>query len=79
MLAAGLKITINSDDPGYMQSVYMTESLAKAQAAADLTPEEVIQISRNAFEAAWISDAERETYLAALQDFAQTYRVGVPA
>ena len=79
MLAAGLKITINSDDPGYMQSVYMTESLAKAQAAADLTPEELIQISRNAFEAAWISDAERETYLAALQDFAQTYRVAGPA
>ncbi|MBS1071901.1 adenosine deaminase [Gluconobacter cerinus] len=75
MLAAGLKITINSDDPGYMQSVYMTESFAKAQSAADLTRHELIQISRNAFQAAWISDDERALYLDALETFARNHRV----
>ena len=51
MLAAGLKITINSDGPGYMQNVHMTENLAKAQSAADLLPKELVQIHRSAFEA----------------------------
>lgn len=75
MLAAGLKITINSDDPGYMQSVYMTESFHKAQQAANLTRDELIGISRNAFNAAWIPQTERAGYLDTLNRFAATHRL----
>jgi len=77
MMAAGLKITFNSDDPGYMRSVYMTESFAMAQEAAALTPEELVRISRNAFEAAWIPEGERLGYLDALEGFARRHGVTV--
>ena len=70
MLDAGLRITINSDDPGYMNSAYMTECLRSAQETADLTRAELLAISRNAFASAWISDAERSHYLEALDRFA---------
>ncbi|MCE2574429.1 adenosine deaminase [Komagataeibacter sp. FNDCR2] len=69
LLDAGMTITINSDDPGYMHSVYMTEALKLARDGADLTAQEVVTLSRNAFNAAWIGEEERRTYLSRLDDF----------
>ncbi|MBL7232189.1 adenosine deaminase [Komagataeibacter oboediens] len=71
LLDAGLTITINSDDPGYMQGVYMTEAMKMARDGAHLTPDELLTISRNAFNAAWIGEEERQTYLDRLDDFAR--------
>ncbi|GCE79888.1 adenosine deaminase [Komagataeibacter oboediens] len=71
LLDAGLTITINSDDPGYMQGVYMTEAMKMARDGAHLTPDELLTISRNAFNAAWIGEEERRTYLDRLDDFAR--------
>ena len=69
MLDAGLKVTINSDDPAYFPG-YMTENFVVAQRDAGLTKAELVQISRNAFEAAWLSDAERASYLERLDAYA---------
>lgn len=77
LLDAGLTITINSDDPGYMQSVYMNEAMKMARDGAALTPEELVTISRNAFNAAWIGAEERRAYLDRLDTFAR--REGVAA
>ncbi|GAO00059.1 deaminase [Komagataeibacter xylinus NBRC 13693] len=71
LLDAGLTITINSDDPGYMQGVYMTEAMKMARDGAHLTPDELLTISRNAFNAAWIGEEERRAYLDRLDDFAR--------
>ncbi|GBR32429.1 adenosine deaminase [Komagataeibacter oboediens] len=71
LLDAGLTITINSDDPGYMQGVYMTEAMKMARDGAHLTPDELLTISRNAFNAAWIGKEERRAYLDRLDDFAR--------
>jgi adenosine deaminase len=70
MIDRGLKVTLNSDDPAYMGGRYISESIALAASEAPLTEAELVQISRNAFEAAWIGDAERAHYLAALDAFA---------
>lgn len=69
MLDRGLKVTINSDDPAYFPG-YMTENLVVVQEEADLTRDELVQLSRNAFEAAWLTDAERAPFLKHLDDYA---------
>jgi adenosine deaminase len=70
MLDHGLKATINSDDPAYMGGAYIGESMVKAQADSRLTRAELVALSRNAFQAAWIGEAERARYLARLDAFA---------
>ena len=52
MLARGLKVTINSDDPAYFGGYVNENYIAVAEALA-LTREELEQIARNSFEAAF--------------------------
>lgn len=73
MLDTGLKVTINSDDPAYMHCFYITENFNLAQKGASLTKKELVQICRNSFEAAWISEEKRNHYLEALNSFASAY------
>ncbi len=66
-LELGLNVTLNTDDPAYMRSYYMSEVLANTQQAAGLTREQVAQLARNAFRSAWIGQDEQDGYLAALE------------
>jgi adenosine deaminase len=68
MLDRGLRVTINSDDPAYFPG-YMLENFVVAQQEAGLSEEELVQISRNAFEASWLSDAERAPFLEHLDTY----------
>ena len=65
LLRAGVRVTINSDDPSYFDG-YMTKNFAATQAALGLTAGEVYVVARNGFLAAFLSDAERGRHLAAL-------------
>ncbi|MDI1297038.1 MAG: adenosine deaminase, partial [bacterium] len=76
MLDNGLNLSINSDDPAYMGSEYITDVLIKAQAQSGLTKAELVQIERNGFTSAWISPARRDRLLARLDAFARTWGVG---
>lgn len=69
MLDQGMRATVNSDDPAYFPG-YVAENLAAAQGAVGLTREEVVQLERNAFTAAWLTDDERAPYLASLEAYA---------
>jgi adenosine deaminase len=53
-----------------MGGAYIGESMVKAQADSRLTRAELVALSRNAFQAAWIGEAERARYLARLDAFA---------
>ena len=66
-LELGLNVTLNTDDPAYMRSYYMSEVLANTQQAAELSREQVAQLARNAFRSAWIGQDEQDGYLAALE------------
>jgi adenosine deaminase len=72
MLDAGLKVTVNSDDPAYFRSNYIAEALAIAQGDASLTKQELITISRTGFDISWIGAAQRRRYLDALDRFTRT-------
>ncbi len=69
MLKAGLKPTINSDDPSYFGG-YMNENYLQITKALNLTKNDIIELAKNAFEAAFISDTQRENYLEELEQYA---------
>jgi adenosine deaminase len=61
LLRAGLKVTMNSDDPAYFGG-YMTDNYVATQEAVGLTRGEVRTIARNGVDAAFVS-AERRAEL----------------
>jgi len=69
LLRRGVRITVNSDDPAYFGG-YLTENLQALAGATDLTAAEFVQLQRNAFEIAWISDERRAELLAELDAYA---------
>lgn len=68
MLRAGLKATINSDDPAYFGG-YMNENFLQLAEAVELTKAEVAVLARNGFEAAFISDIEKKQLLYKLDTY----------
>jgi adenosine deaminase len=57
---------VNSDDPAYFRA-YMNENLRALHEEGDLNRTEIVQLVRNGFEAAWLDDARRKTYLERLR------------
>lgn len=62
LLAEGLCVTVNSDDPSYFGG-YMNDNFVVIQAALDLKNEELKQLAINSFEASFISEAEKEYWI----------------
>jgi adenine deaminase len=62
MLHRGLCVTVNSDDPAYFGG-YIAENFAAAQQALQLTASDIYQLARNAIQAAFLSDAEKQVLL----------------
>ena len=61
MLRDGLCVTINSDDPAYFGGYMNTNFIATAD-ALDLSKEELGQLARNSFEAAFVSDEQKQIW-----------------
>jgi len=69
MLASGLCVTVNSDDPAYFGG-YIEENFLALHQAHSLTAEDVVKLARNAFKASFLDPAKRKNYLKELDDFA---------
>jgi adenosine deaminase len=69
LLRAGVKVTVNSDDPAYFQT-YITENYLALAAQAGLGKDEVVQLAANSFQVAWLTDHARQGYLAELAAYA---------
>lgn len=63
LLDAGLCVTVNSDDPSYFGG-YVNENYLACQQALGLSREELAQLARNSFEAAFIGEPRRDGALA---------------
>jgi adenine deaminase len=70
MYDLGLKVTLNTDDPGLFVSGTMGTMLPPVAATGAFTPQDMMQFMRNAFEGAWLPAAERSRYVAELDAFA---------
>jgi adenosine deaminase len=68
MMAAGLHVTINSDDPAYFGG-YVTENLLACCQALDLTIPEIVQLVRNGIDAAFITPDRRDDLIVQLERY----------
>ena len=70
MLANGLRVTINSDDPAYFGG-YLNKNYNETQKALNLTREEIITLAKNSFEGSFLSDAEKRKQISAIEVYAR--------
>jgi adenosine deaminase len=68
LLDAGVRATVNSDDPAYFPG-YVNENLVALQEAVHLGRDELVQLARNSFTVSWLEQEDRESYLDALQEY----------
>lgn len=73
MLARGLKVTINSDDPAYFGG-YVNDNFVACVDALGLTAQEVVKLARNSIEASWLDSARRDVLLAEIDDVYRDWR-----
>jgi adenosine deaminase len=69
MIDNELSISINSDDPAYMGGNYISESFSIASKDSALTKHEMLSITRNAIDGAWIDDASQSRLRSKLAEF----------
>ena len=72
MLQAGLRATVNSDDPAYFGG-YMTENYMAVATALDLSREEVVTLGRNAYLGSFLDVPDRDSALAAFERFVEAH------
>jgi adenosine deaminase len=63
MLEAGIKVTINSDDPAYFGG-YLNENYAAVSDILGNDLELLAQLARNSFSASFIEDTQRDCLIA---------------
>jgi adenosine deaminase len=68
MLALGMRVTVNSDDPAYFRA-YLNENLRALYEEGQLTKHELAQLVRNSFVVAWLTADRREAYLQRLERY----------
>ncbi len=68
MMAQGLHVTVNSDDPPYFGG-YVTENLLACRDALGLSLEEIVLLVRNGLEAAFVTREERQILLRQLDTY----------
>lgn len=69
LLDAGVRVTVNSDDPAYFNA-YVTENLLTVQRELNLTRQQMITLQRNAIEASWAPPTVRRRILDELAELA---------
>lgn len=76
MLEAGLRVTMNSDDPAYFGG-YVVENFLAVHQALGLTANEVTKLAKNSFLSSFIDAAEKERFIAEIDAIFEkgSYRV----
>ena len=70
---AGVKVTINSDDPAYFGG-YLHENYVQTARALHLSERELADIAANSFHGAFLTDAEKAGYLARIDAYLDRHR-----
>jgi adenosine deaminase len=68
MIEKGLLVTVNSDDPAYFHG-YVNENYVAAQQALGLSDEDLAQLARNSFEAAFLTLEEKANFIRLVDDY----------
>jgi adenosine deaminase len=70
MLAAGLKVTINSDDPAFFQASLLDNFIAASEQLL-LSADQLILCARNSFEGSFASATHKQQFLVSLDRYVQ--------
>lgn len=70
LLARGVCVTINSDDPAYFGG-YVNENFLAAQRALDLSRQDIHHLARNSFEASFLPGGVRQSFIEELDAVAR--------
>ena len=71
---AGIKVTIASDDPAYMEDNWLLHNLLMVQDKCKFTNQEMAQLQRNAISVCWASDHIKQELLNDLDQYENLYR-----
>jgi adenosine deaminase len=74
LLRAGVRVTVNSDDPAYFGG-YVADNFAALAGEIDVRVGELAAIARNSFEVAWLSSRARDGFLAELDAYCAAHGV----
>ena len=72
MMAKGLLCTLNSDDPAYFGG-YMNENYWEVAQAIDLDEYQIYELVKNSFQASFLSEEEKASYIQKLDTYYQAY------
>ena len=72
LLSAGLRVTVNSDDPAYFGG-YVNDNFIAAQQSLNLSRDELYRLAKNSFLASFIDAADKERFCAALDAYCRTH------
>ena len=68
LLQRGLCVTVNSDDPAYFGG-YIADNYLAVYRALDLSRADIVQLASNSFEASFLPQAEKDTWLRKIRRF----------
>ena len=77
MVERGLKVTLNTDDPGLFASATMGNMLPPVAASGGFDAAAMAWFMINAFDAAWLPRARRDAYIARVKAYADEHKVGI--
>jgi adenosine deaminase len=73
LLDAGIKITIASDDPAYMEDNWVSHNLYMVRDKCKFTDIEMVQLQRNAINICWASNQDKESLTKELDRFERSH------
>lgn len=74
LMNAGVRVTINSDDPSYMGEKYVEENLLELQKVMGLTKEQIVQFQNDAVEICWADERTKERLMNEIDLYFQRYK-----
>jgi adenosine deaminase len=74
---AGVRVTVSTDDPLFVNSRLTTE-LALLQEVFDFTAEDILQLTKDAIEGAFLPLAEKQRILEAIDGYPMRSQVPIP-
>lgn len=71
LMKAGVRVTINSDDPSYMGERYVEENLIALHKTMNLSKEQLVQFEKNAVEICWADNSTKEKLMKEIETYLQ--------
>lgn len=77
LIEAGLSCTINTDDPD-MFNTTLAKEFERCETELNISRDTLLSVARNAFETAWLPQAEKKQYFAVFDDYLSTLNTRAP-